>query len=507
MVFFRRSFLSLCLFCYLNLGFSQSQVNTDRPIQKSDFTPYHSYLSSDRLEGREVGTDGSDSASAYIVKQMIHSGLLPFFKENDSFSYFQPFDVLKQSPKDIALSVISGNHSDTVTLNAEFAEENGFFSSPFKGAFPCVFCGYGIESETISYNDYETLDVKGKVVLVLDRYPGHWDTASLAFQRFHVLKPDETIDLESKIKTAEEHGASCIILIKEKEEQSENTSSYLDARYYLLDGCSSSIPCLIIEKEDIYGLLSLNGSDLMKMEGFMAKKCKPSVFPIKRNTIVIDLGFDTDTIHAKNIAGKYPGKDSSHLFIVGAHYDHLGKRGSMIYNGADDNASGASGVLCLAKVLSESGFIAKQSVVFACWDAEEKGLLGSRFFVDSFDGNYSNITHYINMDMISRSAPEDTLGCILSIGTRPEDDFLRQTAERSNSNLTAPFTLDLWDVTGHSGSDYGPFKDKHIPVMTFFSGFHDDYHSPADVYSKVDSDKMLRVLRLVYGIMNGMLLF
>lgn len=99
--------------------------------------------------------------------------------------------------------------------------------------------------------------------------------------------------------------------------------------------------------------------------------------------------------------------------------------------------------------------------------------------------------------MISRSAPEDKAHRILSIGTQKETEYLKKIVSESNAKLQNPFTLDLWETNGHSGSDYASFTAKGIPILTFFSGFHDDYHTPRDIASKVDSDKMQDVLFIV----------
>jgi len=198
-----------------------------------------------------------------------------------------------------------------------------------------------------------------------------------------------------------------------------------------------------------------------------------------------------------NVTGIIRGKDSTKSIVVGAHYDHLGVRSGFIFNGADDNASGVSGLLALAGKWSEHGEKPACNIIFAAWNCEERGMHGSRYFVRHTDANPEHVIAYINMDMISRSAPEDTNHRQLSIGTMPESEGLRQIAIASNRSLPHPFELDLWDVTGHSGSDYASFTAKNIPVMTFFSGYQVDYHTPEDDAGKADLRKMEDILKLV----------
>jgi Zn-dependent M28 family amino/carboxypeptidase len=210
-------------------------------------------------------------------------------------------------------------------------------------------------------------------------------------------------------------------------------------------------------------------------------------------------------LHLKNILGLLPGLDTSLTVILGAHYDHLGKRGeNIIYYGSDDNASGVAGLLALAEMWTKSHTTPPCNIMFASWTAEEKGLIGSEYFASKLK-NPEKVKLYINMDMISRSVKEDTAGRQLSIGTRTADEYLRELASRSNSTLNHPFTLDLWDVTGHSGSDYASFIAKNIPVMTYNTGLHDDYHTPRDIPASADLVKMGDVLKLINNSLHELL--
>ena len=100
--------------------------------------------------------------------------------------------------------------------------------------------------------------------------------------------------------------------------------------------------------------------------------------------------------------------------------------------------------------------------------------------------------------MISRSVAEDNEGLQLSIGTRKSDEYLREMMVSTNKSLPEPFKVDLWDVTGRSGSDYASFTEINIPILTFNTGLHNDYHTSRDVASKADFRKMGNVLKLVY---------
>jgi hypothetical protein len=204
-----------------------------------------------------------------------------------------------------------------------------------------------------------------------------------------------------------------------------------------------------------------------------------------------------DTVVLRNVLGIIYGKDRSRSIIIGAHYDHLGIRDGKTFYGADDNASGVAGMLSLAGKWSEARVKPPCNLIFAAWTAEEKGLIGSSYFTQQNGKELTKILLTINMDMIAGSAPEDTARQIVSIGTLPVSKGLRQIAIKANANIEKPFVLDLWDVTGHWGSDYAYFSSSGIPVMTFFSGFCDYYHTPGDTMEKTDLPKMENILRLV----------
>jgi hypothetical protein len=108
--------------------------------------------------------------------------------------------------------------------------------------------------------------------------------------------------------------------------------------------------------------------------------------------------------------------------------------------------------------------------------------------------------------MISRSDPTDKEAKIISIGFLKGTENLKFLARDYNSKLVKPFELDIWETSGHGGSDYVPFALRKIPVMSFFSGFHDDYHSPRDIFMKADLDKMEAILKLVNQLITGIVL-
>ena len=211
------------------------------------------------------------------------------------------------------------------------------------------------------------------------------------------------------------------------------------------------------------------------------------------------------TILVRNVLGMIRGKDTTKFVVIAAHYDHLGIRKGAIYPGAVDNASGVSGMLALAKHQLSKGERLPCTLIFAAWSAEEKGHLGSKYFVRNFALGKEAFLLNINFDMISRSDPEDTLGNTLYIGTRIEHSHLREMIENCNTASGANFLFDYWDTDEDGGSDYASFAELGIPVIAFYSGTNADYHAPGDTREKIDWTKMIRILKLANSCLEGFL--
>jgi Zn-dependent M28 family amino/carboxypeptidase len=263
------------------------------------------------------------------------------------------------------------------------------------------------------------------------------------------------------------------------------------------DTANEVIPSFRLGSAAARQLISGTGLNLADFEKKTAKTALPSSMILKDKLIRFSVTVKTEAMLVRNVLGLIPGSDTTKYTILGGHYDHLGTHNGKIFNGSDDNASGASGLLALAKVWAESGEQPACNLIFASWSAEEEGLLGSQYFVQEMKINPKDIRLYINMDMISRSVLEDTTRRQLSIGTRTSDKYIRDLAQKVNTTINPPFILDLWDVTGHSGSDYASFTARNIPIMTFNTGLHNDYHTPRDISANADLVKMGHVLKVV----------
>ncbi|KAF0199702.1 MAG: hypothetical protein FD166_130 [Bacteroidetes bacterium] len=491
---------------------------------RADFSGTLGFLSSDWMEGREAGSKGSFMAADFILSQMLQMGLEPGAGTQASKQFFQNFGIIRyKSVKsefaltDQSLKALSRRY---FIPDVDFVIESG--PSGFQFEAPVVFAGYGINAPREGYNDYGNINVNGCIVLVLDGFPGENDTSSIGWKKFGNDAMNEFHRLESKQRNAMENGALAMIVVsreggKNMTEGKEVNKSiaqsafvkaeeagYEDYNYALPDD-PYLIPVCRPRREAVAALLKDTGLDLKEAEKRISERLVPESLEIKGKKVYLAAEINAEPVLVRNVIGHIRGEDTTRSIVIGAHYDHLGMRYNHIYNGSDDNASGVSGMLAIAANWKRSGIRPPYNMIFAAWTAEEKGMLGSSRFMRDHPSGKQKILLNLNFDMISRSAPSDADAKVISIGFLRGTDHLKTMAVKYNGDLKKPFNLDIWETSGHGGSDYVPFAMEKIPVMSFFSGFHDDYHSPRDVYAKSDLVKMEYILILANKIILGFL--
>jgi Zn-dependent M28 family amino/carboxypeptidase len=230
-------------------------------------------------------------------------------------------------------------------------------------------------------------------------------------------------------------------------------------------------------------------------------------------TLRVDLNLDPYT--ARNVVGLIEGSDPelrNEVIVVGAHYDHDGERGDQIWNGADDNASGTSGLLELAEAFS-AGARPARSVILAAWAGEEKGMLGSRFYVRNAPVSLEDTIAMFQIDMIGRNEDhvanaeegflvenaDDNQNALNMIGSVFSPD-LRGSFEQTNSEvgLDLKFRYDYRAQNLIRRSDHWSFLSRGVPAIFLFGGLHPDYHTPNDTADKINYEKVEKVVELVY---------
>ena len=215
--------------------------------------------------------------------------------------------------------------------------------------------------------------------------------------------------------------------------------------------------------------------------------------------------FNNETISVPNVVGLIPGTSLKDEYIViGAHFDHLGYGGphsgslemnsKEIHNGADDNASGVAGILELASKLSQNQGQNKRSIVVIAFNAEEQGIFGSKYFSNNFDFKNGKIVTMINLDMIGRLRNLNLN--VMGTGTSPIfDKILDKAAAKHFLNISK-------NPEGFGPSDHSSFYVNDIPVLSFFTGAHTDYHKPNDDIEKINASGQLKVVKMIYDVIT-----
>ncbi|MHC4600876.1 MAG: M28 family peptidase, partial [Planctomycetota bacterium] len=424
-------------------------------------------LASDAYEGREAGTKGAILAACYIARMFEQYGLEP---GGDSGSFFQHFSLQGGASGtgklgdavlvEVRLAVRGKN-----LLLRRFDYEKDYLPFHFSASAyvqgNVVFAGYGISAPEHGYDDYRGLDVKGKIVLVLSHEPQEADPESV-FDGTALTKHAEP---RVKAALAEKNGAIGLMVVPNPEHHEKDPVHVDGVTAWPPEGGAEplGIVCLRVSRRVVREVLRLEKKKLDKLQSAIDRSLKPSNVKIKKGTVALRVAAQADTGMARNVVGIYEGSDpvlKEECVVIGAHFDHIGygnfasrgKRGQ-IHNGANDNASGTAGVITLARVFTELGIRQKRTLVFAAFDGEEKGLLGSKHYVGRPTVPLDKTVAMLNMDMIGR-------GPIRKI--KVGGGTLNKTLHGILSRISARFRMGL-DLKGLDAflrnSDQAPFMD------------------------------------------------
>lgn len=477
----KKKFLILILAVLLSSCFYTR--TTSPQIEEKDIYFHLKYIASDELEGRRAGTRGAELASDYIAKQFKKFGLKP---AGDKGTYFQYFDFVSDVKLGDSNFVSFKINKDEIKLNfkSDFVPLSFSESGKIKG--DVIFAGYGITAPEQNYDDYNGIDVQGKIVMLLKGTPDGYKAHS-PFEKY--------LPLRYKVSNAQSKGAIGIIFVDPFSEKFEKFT-------YDYSAGKAGIPIIEVKNSIIDNILKTCGYDfkLYDIVKRIYDSMKPNSFTI--NNLSVEIQTDVRYVKSKvaNVIGYIEGSNpelKNEYIIIGAHYDHLGwgGQGSLvpdtvaIHNGADDNGSGTAGLLELAEYLSHNRKNLNRTLVFIAFTAEEEGTIGSGFYVKNPVFPLENTIAMINMDMIGR-LKEDKL-TIYGTGTSP---VWNDIIEKLNSEFK--FNLNLVK-DGYGPSDHAQFYSKNIPVLHFFTGIHSDYHKPSDDYDKINYQGQKRILDFI----------
>lgn len=250
------------------------------------------------------------------------------------------------------------------------------------------------------------------------------------------------------------------------------------------------------------GLEPWNGESYRQpFEAYRKERQKKGRYTVHPDSIALLKKEVHQRLPLTNVMARIEGKNPNEIVVMGAHYDHLGVDplldSDKIYNGADDNASGVSAVLQIARAFLESGVKPERTIIFALWDGEEKGLLGSEHFVLTYP-DLSKIKGYINFDMIGRNNNEAKPKHVVYFYTEAHPAFgewLKNDVEKYGLQLEPNYRP--WDRP-IGGGDNGSFAKRDIPIIWYHTDGHPDYHQPSDHADRINYEKVVEITRAAY---------
>jgi len=486
------SFILFSLVITINL-YSQKTWK-DSEISLKDIKAHLYYLASDDMKGRFSGSPEEIKSGDYIKTQFESYGLKPFFPN----TYFQKFPFIEKVE-------LTKSNTLQFTINKQSKElsiHKNFITAPFSGkskiSTAVVFAGYGITSTKLNYDDYDGIDVHGKVVVVMRYHPEH-DSSKSEFDRYSTYR--------QKASAARDKGAAGIIFVNGHEPRNDE-DLLMELRY---DGAGgiNDFPVSQIKRSVVDELFKSQNLDFAQYQKKIDLNKKPYSFLF--NNISVNLSTEVKELEktARNVVGYIEGNDpilKNEYIVIGAHYDHLGidqlKTSSMykgndlqIHNGADDNASGTTGLLEVAEKFCALKSEIKRSIIFIAFSGEELGILGSTYFTNNSVIDIKNIVAMLNMDMVGRLNDEKSL-TIIGAGT--SSLWKNLLSEKNKYDLKLAF-----NDSGSGGSDHQAFTNKNIPVLFFFTGTHTDYHKPSDDADKINYEGTQAVVNFVFEVANS----
>ena len=474
-------------------------------ITKEDLSHHLNILASDKYEGRETGTKANDLAAGYIANHFKSLGLPAIGMEN---SFYQGVAFNKTSWAENSIN-INGNQYKHLWDYLAFASSNDHFPN-FKTE-EVIFLGFGIDDP--KYSDYKGNNVKGKIIMINKSEPLSRDSISYISGKKELSNWHNNIS--KKLEIAQKQGVKMVLIIENDltEFLGKNRKFMVSPSLELGDGkivnrkYANHIYISSTMAKDIIGN---KAKKIKKWREKNEKKGKACDIKLKPE-LYIDMKKDVSVIKGYNVLGYIEGSDKKdELIIVSAHFDHLGKRGDAIYNGADDNASGSCTLLEMAEAMAiakREGHGPRRSILFLLVTGEEKGLLGSRYYTENPIFEISNTVANVNVDMVGRTDDNhrDNPRYIYVIGSdrlSSELHWINEEVNQKYSQLTLDYKYnDVNDPNRYYfRSDHYNFAKKGIPAIFFFSGTHEDYHRTTDTADKILFDKMELVARHIFHV-------
>ncbi len=453
-------------------------------------------LASERLAGRQAGSEGATLAADHLVAELKKMGARPLPGQKDFRLPFSFTAGVKDGGTTLQLATAPAPDARaTAVFNQTTQVQALSFSDNAEVSGPVVFAGYGLvvpESQNFGYDSYATLDVKDKIVVVFRYFPEDADQKTRQILSRYA-------DLRYKAMQARQRGARALLVVTGPRSPNAGETAPMNFDTAL---AGSGIVAASISGAVAQGLFAgVKDKSLEEIQKSLdSANPHAAGFPLPDVTVTIKTAVVRQTQDGFNVVGYLPATSRIGLpkpwVALGAHYDHLG-RGShgnslaakddagKIHYGADDNASGTAAVLAAGRVLATKKARARH-VMLGFWSAEEIGLIGSNAFVTTPPVANDQLAAYFNFDMVGRM--QDNKLTVQAVGSSPGWKPLIEKA-----NVLAGFELVLQDDP-YQPTDVASFNQASVPSLAFFTGAHVDYHKPSDTADKINYEDLDRVV-------------
>ncbi|MBK8522088.1 MAG: M28 family peptidase [Chitinophagaceae bacterium] len=495
-----------CFVAAINFSFAQTDASAKYGalITGNGLNKHLSIIAGAEMEGRETGTEGQRKAAAYIEAQFKAIGLQPVA----ALKGYQQFYPLYQDSLQTAQLTVDGK---TAEYGKDFVIQlNSNETGKFKGT-KVVFAGYGIDDA--KYNDYEGLDVKGKIVVIFLGEPkkdGKYFLSTTSRSSAWTFP-----GIPKKLEAAAAKGARGVLVINPSQE-TFNERAVANGKktgvYYPRGNAKGkSLNFAQLSHAFAKTIVGNNFDTLLKIaktNGTIANEWKAA----SKTKIAYQFEKYRNTINASNVVGIIEGTDKKDEYVfVTAHYDHIGISNGKINYGADDDGSGTVAVIQMAEAFQKAaneGYKPRRTMVFMTVSGEEKGLWGSEYYSDNPFFPLDKTTVDLNIDMIGRVDTErtsaDTLNYVYVIGhDKISSDLpvINEGANNKYTNLVLDYKFD--DPNDKNQiffrSDHYNFAKKGVPILFFYDGMlKADYHKPTDTVDKINFALLEKRARMIF---------
>ena len=466
-------------------------------------------LASDKYEGRETGKPGAEKAANYIAAEFKKLGLTAPVNG----SYFQEVPLVETAFEVGSFSVNGTN----LTIGKDFLFTGSGATKEIK-ASDIVFVGYGISSE--NYDDLKNIDIRGKVVMLINKGEPMLNGVSAISKT--ATPSDWTSSRSKRLQNIMSNGPSLIIAVSPDVSNSLKQYRPATGRLSLKKGNTSAASAragsaaIVYTTPEVANLILKNsGKTFDGLKSAIDNTSMPQSQTLS-STVAMNYGPSLKDVRSVNVLGYLEGSDlKDEVLVFSAHYDHIGLTTDggtdKVNNGADDDGSGTTGVLEIAKAYAKAkkqGKGPRRSILFLLVTGEEKGLLGSEWYAENPIYPMANTITDLNIDMIGRTGEEykgtaDSANYCYLIGS----DKLSSDLHKISENANAVYTKMKIDYKYNDPkdperiyyrSDHYNFAKNGVPIVFYFNGVHEDYHKASDEVKKINFQLLTKRAQLVF---------